>query len=216
VVPSAYLEEVFARHGHRAAVIPNVLDLGRFTYRERDPLRPRLLSTRNLEAHYAVDQTLRAFALVRLSYPEATLTIVGGGSQERRLRHLAAALGGGRVRFAGRVEPARMPPLYDDADLFVNSSVVDNQPLSVIEAFAAGLPLVSTAAGGIPEMVDHGQTGLIVPPGDPAAMARAVASLLERPEQARAMARRARRRAERHTWPGARAAWTAAYAGGAS
>jgi len=213
VVPSEYLRAVFARHGYRARVVPNVVDTGRFRYRDRTPLRPRLLSTRNLEPYYRVDNTLEAFALLTGRYREATLTIAGFGSEEERLRRLAASLNTPGTRFVGRVDPAAMPALCDESDIFVNSSVVDNQPLSVLEAFAAGLPVVSTATGGIAALVRDGDTGLIVPAGDPSAMAKAVAALLEDPDRARRMARRARREVEACGWPRVREQWTAVYAG---
>ncbi|MBI4271481.1 MAG: glycosyltransferase family 4 protein [Candidatus Rokubacteria bacterium] len=212
VVPSEYLRVVFARHGYRARVIPNVVDTSCFRYRERAPLFPRLLSTRNLEPYYRVDNTLEAFALLKAQYPEATLTVAGYGREEARLRRLAASLGVGGIRFAGRVEPGAMPDLCDRADVFVNSSVLDNQPVSVLEAFAAGLPVVSTGAGDIAAMVRDGETGRLVPPDDPAAMAKAVAGLLEDSDRALRMARRARQEVERYTWSAVREAWEAVYA----
>lgn len=214
VVPSEYLRGVFARHGYRARVIPNVVDTSSFRYRVRQPLRPRLLSTRNFEAHYRVENTLQAFAILKKRYPEATLTLAGYGSLERGLRERASTLGGDGVRFVGRVEPGGMPGLCDEADVFVNSSVIDNQPVSVLEAFAAGMPVVSTGTGGIAAMVRDGESGRIVPSDDPEAMAAAVAGLLEEPERAQLMAARARREAMRHTWPQVRQAWAAVHSGG--
>lgn len=216
VVPSEYLRQVFAQHGFRTSVIPNVVTTSLFPYRERLLLRPRLLSTRNLEPHYRVDDTLRAFALLEARYPEATLTVAGYGGEEGRLRRLAASLGTGGIRFVGRVDPGAMPRLYEAADVFVNSSVVDNQPLSILEAFAAGLSVVSTSTGDISSLVRHEETGLLVPQGDPAAMAAAVGTLLEDPERARLMARLARQELRRFTWPQVRAEWAAVYAGSAS
>ena len=211
VVPSPYLQGVFARHGLRVLVIPNVVDTARFRYRDRVPLRPRLLSARNLEPYYRVDTTLRMFALLRERFPEATLVVAGGGGEEARLRALARDLGERGIRFAGRVEPRQMPALYDGADIFVNASIVDNQPVSVLEAFAAGLPVVTTPTGDIATLVREGQTGLLVPPGDPERMAGAVASLVVDPARARAMARRAREVVERYTWAAVKEAWRAAY-----
>ena len=146
VVPSDYLRRVFERHGYRPRVIRNVVDTSRFRYRDRMPLRPRLLSTRNFEPHYRVENTLKAFAILRRRHPDATLTLAGYGSQEARLRRLADALGTGGIHFVGRVEPPSVPALYDRADIFLNSSVVDNQPVSILEAFASGLPVVSTGS----------------------------------------------------------------------
>jgi phenylacetate-CoA ligase len=215
VVPSDYLRGVFAAHGYPTRVVRNVLDLARFPHRERDEIAPRLLSNRNLEPHYRVDNTIEAFLRLRRRRPEATLVIAGTGSEEARLRRLAAERGArdGAVRFLGRVEPERMPALYREADIFVNSSVVDNQPLSVLEAFASGLSVVSTGTGAIASMVRPGETGLIVPPGNPAALAAAVEHLLDSPTQAREMARRARAEVEQYTWPRVRDAWAAVYEG---
>jgi glycosyltransferase involved in cell wall biosynthesis len=212
VVPSEFLRGVFARHGYAARVVPNVVELERFPHRERDPRGRHLLSVRNLEAHYRVEDTIDAFALLRSRHPDATLTIAGYGSQEPRLRAMAAGLGDA-VRFRGRVEPPEMPRLYAEHDVFLNASVVDNQPISILEAFASGLPVVSTGTGDIPAMVRHGETGLIVPAADPPSMARAVATLWERPEEARAMARQARQEAARYTWPQVREKWLKVYAG---
>lgn len=216
VVPSEYLRGVFQRHGYRPRVIRNVVDLSQFRYRERLPLRPRLLSARNLEPHYRVDDTLRAFALIRARLPEATLTVAGSGGQEGALRRLAAHLGAAGIRFAGRVEPDAMPLLHEESDIFLNSSVVDNQPVSILEAFASGLPVVSTPTGDIAAMVRQDETGLLVPPRDPAAMAAAVFRLLGDHALALRLARRARREAAEYAWPRVREAWQAVYTGRAA
>jgi len=216
VVPSEYLRAVFARHGYHARVIPNVVDTSRFLFRKRVSLRPWLVSTRNLESHYGLDNTIGAFALVRERYPEATLTIAGYGGEEQALRRLAGSLAPGGIRFIGRVEPPQMPSLLDAADVFVNSSVVDNQPVSVLEAFASGVPVVSTPTGDIANMVRAAETGTLVPPREPAAMAKAVISLLEDPDRAAAMAQRARREVEKYSWPHVSGRWAAVYAGRAA
>jgi L-malate glycosyltransferase len=210
VVPSTYLRDVFARHGHVARVVPNAVDVEGFRYRERSPLAPRLLSVRNFEPHYRVANTLEAFRLVAARVPDATLTLAGGGSEEPSLRRLAAPLGE-RVRFVGSVPPDRMADVYAACDVFLNSSVVDNQPISILEAFAAGLPVVSTPTGGIATMVRDGDTGLLVRADDPAAMAAAVTSLLGDAERACAMARRARAAVERFTWARVGDAWAEVY-----
>jgi glycosyltransferase involved in cell wall biosynthesis len=141
------------------------------------------------------------------------MTLAGAGSDERRLRHLAAALATDGIRFLGRVEPSAMPNLLETVDIFVNSSVIDNQPVSVLEAFAAGLPVVSTGTGDIANLVRNGETGFLVPPADPAALAKAVTMLLDEPDCATRMARRARREVERYTWSRVRELWARVYAG---
>ena len=209
VVPSEYLAGVFQAHGHETRVIRNVVDLSRFEYRERQPLCPRLLSTRNLEPYYRVDVILEAFALVKAQRPDATLTVAGYGSEEGRLRRLAVE----GVRFVGKVDPQSMPQLCDEADIFLNASVVDNQPVSILEAFAAGLPVVSTPTGDIPAMIRHNHTGLIVRPGDAASLASAVLHLITHPREASAMAQQARQDVTRYTWLAVRDEWAAVYEG---
>jgi glycosyltransferase involved in cell wall biosynthesis len=213
VVPSQYLRDVFARYGYRTRVVHNVLDVSRFHFRERSLSVPHLISTRNLEPYYRIDNTIRAFALLREHYPGARLTIVGEGREEQMLRDLTASLGATGISFIGRMEPEALPRVLEEAELFVNSSVVDNQPLSVLEAFAAGLPVVSTPTGGIAELVREGETGTVVEPNDPAGMARAIERLLGDPQQGRTMARRARRELEQYTWPHVREGWIVAYHG---
>ena len=211
VVPSEYLRQVFAKYGYDARVIPNVVDLTRFAYRERRPLAPHLVSTRNLEPYYRVDVIIRAFARVKPLIPDATLTIAGYGSEEPRLRRLVDDLKLADVRFAGKVDPASMPRVLDEADVFLNASVVDNQPVSILEAFASGLPVISTPTGDIPAMVRHEQTGLLVPPFAPDAMAAAILNLLKQPERARSFAARAHDTIGRYTWAAVREAWGEVY-----
>jgi glycosyltransferase involved in cell wall biosynthesis len=210
-VPSEYLRDVFTRYGHHVHVIPNVIDLSRFSYRESRPLRPHLLSTRNLEPHYRVDVILHAYARLKPRVPAATLTIAGYGSEEGRLRRLVATHRLADVRFLGRVEPRDVPRLLDDADVFLNASVVDNQPVSILEAFAAGIPVISTPTGDIGALVRDRETGLQVPTFDPDAMAGAIECLLADPERAAAYAARARDLTARFTWPAVREAWAALY-----
>jgi L-malate glycosyltransferase len=212
VVPSDYLSKVFARFGYQTRVIRNVVDLERFRYRERAPVAPRLLSNRNLETHYGVDNTLRAFARLKQRIPQATLTVAGYGSQRGALEALAKDLAVD-VRFTGRVPPEAMPALYDEHDLFVNSSTIDNQPISILEACAAGLPVVSTPTGDIPSLVRHGESGLLVRPKDPEALAKAASFLIENPARALLMARTARRQVDSFRWPLVRGLWSDVYVG---
>ena len=211
VVPSEFLRRVFADHGYTARVIPNVVDLTRFRYRDRQPLRPRLLSTRNLEGYYRVDLVIEAFARFRAVEPSATLTVAGYGSEETRLRRLAESVCGGAIRFVGKVDPEAMPALLDDHDMFVNASTLDNQPVSILEACAAGLPIVSSSAGDIPAMVRDGETALLAATGDAAALSEGIAAVWRDPEAARERARRAHAEIAKFSWPAVRSRWAEIY-----
>jgi L-malate glycosyltransferase len=211
IVPSRFLVDVFARFGLAAEAIPNIIDRGRFRFRRREPLRPHLLSTRNFEANYNVACTLRAFARIQVRHPHATLTVVGSGSEAEPLRVLAAALGLRAVRFLGRVAPDDMAQHYADADVYVQTPAVDNMPLSVLEAFASGIPVVSTDVGGVRAMLTHDVHGLLVPPDDDAAIADAVCRLLAEPGLGTRLADAARRETDAYVWEAVRDRWAAAY-----
>ena len=103
-----------------------------------------------------------------------------------------------------------MPKTYDAADVFVNASSIDNQPVSILEAFASGIPVVSTAIGDIPMMLRGGEAGVLVE-ADDASLADAVTRLLEDPSLSLRIARRARKEVERYTWPHVGAEWNTLY-----
>ena len=211
VVPSRFLVDVFGTFGIPATVVPNVVDLARFRYRPRVPLRPRLLSTRNFEALYNVSCTLRAFALVQAQHPAATLTLVGGGSEEGRLRELAASLGLRHVTFAGRVNPQQIADFYADHDIYLQSPNIDNMPASILEAFASGLPVVSTDAGGIRAILTDGEHGLLAPLDDAEGLAAHVLGLLADPVRADHLARAAYATCGAYTWRAVRHQWLHVY-----
>lgn len=214
VTPSAFLQRVFARHGLAAEVIPNIVDLSRFKAAPRREFgaAPHLVVTRNLEAVYDNATALRAFARIRRVFAHARLTVAGSGPELDRLRALALELGiDGAVAFAGRIENADMAALYAAADGMLNPSTVDNMPISILEAFASAVPVISTDAGGITDLVDSGRSGLLVPVGDDAAMAQAMLRVLQDPELARSLARAGLAEAQRYAWAQVRPLWLDAY-----
>ncbi len=214
VTPSEFLRRVFARHGLDAQIVPNIVDLSRFSFR---PTRhvgdaPHLIVTRNLEAIYDIPTALRAFRRVREAFPGAHLTVAGSGPELAALQRQVEDWGlEGCVSFPGRIDNARIPALYASADCMLNPSTVDNMPISILEAMACGVPLVSTDAGGIPDLVESGRTGWLVPVGDDGNMADRVAGLLRNPEQRRTMCEAARMHVDAYAWPRVRDQWLAAY-----
>lgn len=217
IVPSEYLVDVFATFGVKARAIFNFVDVDRIPYRRRTVLRPRFLANRNLEPLYNVPVVLRAFALVQAEVPEASLVVAGFGSQRAMLEALAAELGLRNVEFVGRVPSDQMGALYNAADIYVNSSDIDNMPLSILDAFAAGVPVVTTDAGGIPYVVRDGITGFLVHRGDHVAMAQAALRLLRDPSLASHVADTARHEClDRYTWPVVREQWEQLYLGWAA
>lgn len=212
VVPSGYLVGVFAKFGLHARSIFNFVDIEQLRYRERATLRPVFLSNRTFQSLYNVACTIRAFARIQQQVPDARLIVAGFGPERQSLESLVSSLGLRHVDFRGRIQPGDMPSLYDEADVYLNSPNIDNMPTSVIEAFAAGLPVVTTDAGGIPFIVTHERTGLMVARDDDAAMASAALRLLREPALGAALAGAARHEClERYVWPAVRAQWLTVY-----
>lgn len=214
-VPSGFLREVFGRYGLETTVVPNIVDTGRFQWRapaSEVPSRPHVVVTRNLESIYDVATALAAFARLRREFPDARMTVAGSGPQLEPLRQRAAELDVLQaVEFPGRLQPDAIAALYAGADLMLNTSRVDNMPNALLEALASGVPVVSTAAGGIPWMVTDGHDALLVPVGDAEAAADAMIRILRDRDFARQLADQGRRTANDCTWDAVRDQWCRAY-----
>jgi glycosyltransferase involved in cell wall biosynthesis len=182
IVPSAFLERIFAACNFATRIVPNIVDLARFApnhLRRMDPAAPHVVVARNLEVLYDNTTALRAFRMVHDAIPGARLTIAGSGPERTKLEAAARDLGlADVVAFAGRVDNEEMPGLYQDADLVLNPSLADNMPISILEALASGVPVVSTNVGGVPSLVEDGRTALLVPPRSPETMAEAALRVL--------------------------------------
>ena len=213
VVPSGYLVGVFAQFGLTARAIVNFVDLDRIDHRVRTTIRPIFLSNRNLEPLYNVACTMRAFAIIQRDQPDARLTVVGDGSERAALERLARQLELRNVTFVGKVAPDRMREFYDAADVYLNSPAIDNMPNSIIEAYAAGIPVVTTNAGGIPYVVTHADTGFMVESDDHEGMARCALELIHVPERALVAVRARDVCLRRYVWPAVAAEWERLYRG---
>jgi glycosyltransferase involved in cell wall biosynthesis len=211
VVPSDYLVDVFARFAFDATRIHNVAETASLPYRERRRPHPIFLHNRGLAPEYNPACTLRAFALIQQRHPEARLTVAHSGPLREELELLARSLGLHQTRFIGSVSPGQMTALYDSTDIYLMSPNADNMPLSLLECFAAGLPIVSSNAGGIPDMVEDRQTGLLFPPDDHQAMAACALRLLEEPGLAARLATNARAECKKYAWPEIGPRWIALY-----
>ena len=212
VVPSGYLVDVFGRYGLRARAIHNIVELDRFTYRERHPLRPVFLTSRLLEPLYNVPCVLRGFAIIQESYPDARLTIAADGFLRRDLEALARDLKLRNTEFIGFVKFDDMPALYDAADIYLSATSIDNMPSSLTESMACGLNVVTTDGGGaIPYIMTNEVSGLIVDRDDHQALAAAAIRLLNDNEFALKLVRNAHESTKKFTWPYIRDQWLDVY-----
>lgn len=179
----------------KVTTIYNCVDVEKFPSRRPSPLRQPGRPTLGIVARLSPEKDhlvlLQALQLVRRQYPDARLLIAGEGPQEPVLRESVSRSGlTSAVEFLGRVDD--VPAVLAAIDVYVQSSLTEGLPCAVLEALAAEVPVVATRVGGTGEVVEHERTGLLVEPGDSAAIARAVCRMLEHPEEAREMARRGR------------------------
>ena len=212
VVPSGYLVEVFAKFGFTAEAIPNVVDDHVAPYRLRTEVQPKIIVARALEPLYNIACAIRAYELVKEKYPRAEMTILGYGSEERDLKAFVRERRLAGVTFAGRVERDEIGAYYDSHDLFLNSSSIDNMPVSILEAFAAGLPIVTTDAGGIPFIIEDRVNGHMVPINNHVALAERIIELIERPEEVRRLSEIGAREIKKYRWPALAGRWRDMYA----
>lgn len=213
VVPSAFLNAIFAKYGVATSIVPNIVNLDAFCPAAALPDKPHLLVTRNLEPIYDVGVVIRAFAIVAGRHAEARLTVAGSGPERDMLERAAAELGvANRIRFTGRVDNSELPAFYRAASVVVNASLIDNLPISLLEAMASGVPIATTDVGGIPYVVQDEVTALLVPARDPVALANAVLRLIEDRPLALRLREAGIEAAQRYAWPNVRGELLAGYA----
>jgi glycosyltransferase involved in cell wall biosynthesis len=214
VAPSPFLVRAFARRDIDVRCIPNVITTDAVPHRHRASARPRLLWMRTFHEDYDPLLALDVLAIVRETHPDVTLTMAGAdhgllAATRARVEELGLTHA---VTFAGFLDAAGKHRAFEEHDLFVNTNRVDNMPVSILEVAAAGLVPVSTDAGGLPDLLTEGQDGRLVPVGDAPAMAAAICSLLDDPEELAHLGRGARALAERSSWPEVHRLWLEALA----
>jgi glycosyltransferase involved in cell wall biosynthesis len=151
--------------------------------RRREPPRPTLLFLGEVARHKGVLELAHAFARLTAQFPQLQLVYGGTGSALQEVRDLTAKLElGARVGFTGWLEAERKRAAFAEATIFVLPSYVEGMPMALLEAMSWGLPTIATAVGGVPEIITHEANGLLIPPGDTAALAAAIARLMADPQ----------------------------------
>lgn len=200
-VPSHFLREIFLQAtGKDPVILPNIIDIDIFKFRERASLKPNIIVSRQLETRYNVICALKAFEIIKEKYPEARLYIAGSGPEKSKLKKMQKEILLGDVHFLGLLSHKELSRVYDECDIMINSSNIDNFPGSILEAYASGLPVVSTRVGGVPFMMEDRVTGLLVEPNDHEGIAEAVLNLLSDSSLAHSLSLNGRAKAEEHCW----------------
>lgn len=213
VAPSPFLARSAVAHGFECQVIPNLIDLKSYPHRRRRALKPRLLWMRSFHPVYNPMLAVRVLECLRTVHPRATL-VMGGQDKgmQAEIQALARRVGlEDAVRFPGFLDMEGKTREGQAADIFINTSHVDNMPVCVVEAGAMGIPVVSTAVGGLADLVRDGETALLVPDDDILAMAASIERLLADADLAARLSENGRRLAERSAWDQVHPRWQAIF-----
>jgi glycosyltransferase involved in cell wall biosynthesis len=208
--PSQYLADAMRNVRSDVQIIPNPIEVGSYTYTERHSPKPRLIWLRAFHRIYNPVLAVRVLARVASEIDEARLTMVGADKDGSlaKVRAEAEQLGVlDRITFTGGVPKSDVPRWLATADIFLNTTTIDNTPVSVLEAMATGLLVVSTAVGGIPYLLEDEQDSILVPSDDVEKMAQAVKRLLNEPVLAARVSRNARAKSETFGWDSVLPQW---------
>ena len=201
--PSEYLGKCMQPYGKNIQVLPNAIGINAYRFRIRHRVT-RLIWLRAFHQVYNPTMAVQVLALLKQDFPDIQLTMVGpdkGDGSLERTRQEAERLGVmDRLTLLGGVHKQDVPEKLAGADVFLNTASIDNTPVSVLEAMASGLCVVSTNVGGIPYLLQAGREALLVSPDHAEAMAQAVGRIIVEPNLSRTLSLNARRKAEQFDW----------------
>ena len=202
--PSNYLKEKMSEFASHIECLPNPINVSDYDFRLRRSPRNELMWLRAFHEIYNPVLAVRALLELLPMRPEAHLTMAGLDKRDGSLSRTQAFIRENkleqRVNILGPIEKKDVPTALQKADIFLNTSRIDNTPVSVLEAMANGLCVVSTNVGGMPFMLDDGKDSLLVAPDQSKDMARAVTRLIAEPVLAERISRNARVKAEKWDW----------------
>ncbi len=212
ITPSNYLLAEFKLAGYlNLLLIPNSIEIKNYNYLERK-MKPKLLWVRSFSEIYNPMLALSVIENVQKKYPEASLAMVGpdkdGSLQKCREVVKAKKL---NVTFTGKLNKEAWIEFSSGYAIFINTTNFDNTPVSVIEAMALGLPVISTNVGGIPYLLDDRKNALLVPPNDAEAITKAVLELVDNAGFAKELSQNARDKAETFDWEKVKLLWNSVF-----
>ena len=211
--PSRYLYEQMRPYRSKLVLLPNPIDLYAYSFVHREQPGPSLVWLRTFHDIYAPALAVRVVAALIREYPNIHLTMIGPDSGDGSLlltQRIATDLGvSDHVSIVGKIPKSEVPDNLNLGDIFLNTARIDNTPVSVLEAMACGLCVVSTNVGGIPYLLEHERDSLLVPPDEPQAMAAAVHRVLKEPALGARLSSNAREKVEQLDWSTVLPQWEA-------
>lgn len=209
IAPSRFLYDIFQEHGFKnTQIIPNAIRTDKYPFRKRTEFRPKLLWVRRFQKRYNPLMALKVLQILQQSYPNASLCMVGPekdgtmASSKKFAKKYDLD-----VRFTGKLKKKHWAALSANYDFFINTTSVDNTPISVIEAMSLGLAIVSTDVGGMPALIRNRHDGILVPEEDVKAMAEEIIRIMENPEKGEKICLNAKAKADQFDWDLVKEKW---------
>ncbi|MBI9061376.1 MAG: glycosyltransferase [Marinilabiliaceae bacterium] len=210
VAPSYYLLSEFEKRGYTACFIPNNIDIGQYPFKQRSAVAPRLVYVRSFDAIYNPQMAIEVLKILLVIYPDARLCMVGPDKDGTlaKCRQLAQEYDlTDKIEFTGMLSKKEWHKRSENYDIFINTTNIDNTPVSVIEALALGLPVVSTNVGGIPYLLENKNDALLVERQDVNGMVAAIEKLLDSEELVLKLSLNGRKKAESFDWHNVKTKW---------
>jgi glycosyltransferase involved in cell wall biosynthesis len=214
VAPSTYLVKGLKHLGLSIRVVRNIIDVNEYPFRLRRNISPKMIWMRSFHSIYNPQMAVMVLRSIRDKHPDASLVMAGlDKGLEPEIKRMVAELGlQDAVRFPGFLDQDAKIKEFSEADMYLNTNRIDNMPVAVVEACALGLPVVATEVGGLPDLLEHGTSGLFVEDGDFNGMTNAVNSLLRDPELTEKLSKNGRALAELSSWKMVRICWDELFA----
>lgn len=210
VAPSNYLKFEFEKRNYITEFIPNIIEINNYDFKKREQLNPNLLYVRAFDQIYNPTMAIYVLYEVKKTYPKAKLCMIGPTKDDslQQCKQLATDLKIiNDIEFTGVLTKEKWHKKSEDFDIFINTTNFDNTPVSVMEAMALGLPVVSTNAGGLPYLINNNVDGLLVDKNDINAMTNHILNLINNPKKAIDLATNARKKVEKFDWEFVKKQW---------
>lgn len=209
VAPSNYLLEAFKKEGYNNLnYIPNSIEIKNYTFQLRKEIKVKLLWVRSFATLYNPMLAIEIVEKLLQNNIEVELCMVGPEKDGSLLACKQIAIQKKMpITFTGLLSKNEWISISKEYDIFINTTNLDNTPISVIEAMALGLPVISTNVGGLPYLINDKKTGILVPPNDVDVFIKAITDLLNNPDKAQTLAKNARTLVESFDWEKVKEKW---------
>lgn len=210
VAVSKYLKYEFDKRGYKSIFIPNVLEIKNYPFVKRQILVPKLLYVRAFSSVYNPEMAIKVLSELQKEYPKAILCMIGPEKDNsfNSCKALVDTLGlQNSVEFTGMLSKAEWYKKSEAYNIFINTTNIDNVPVSVMEAMALGLPIVSTNVGGMPFLIENNVTGILVNKNDVNAMTNAIKTICKNENIANDLVVNARNQVENNDWSNIKQLW---------